>query len=214
MWFFVPLICIYVTIPFVSIFVLNARREILRLYLVISLAISVLAPLEADFSVRSNLQDIFLFGSRFLVYSIAGYYFGNFEISCKTRRNMYTCSLFCIGLMLIGTAILSLNAPSHYKYFIQYTNVPCTVVSYAVFVYFKYTNWHTILDKIKIRPQHVALLSSLSLGIYLVQKLGFNLLGHVHILKDNMIAMFLVMYIGCIICVWSLKQIPFIRKIV
>lgn len=214
MWFFVPLICVYVSIPFVTIFVLNARRETLKLYLSISLALSVLAPIEADFSVRTSLQDIFLFGTRFLVYAIAGYYFGNYEISSRTRRKIYVCSFLCIGIMIVGTVVLSLNIPSHYKYFIQYTNVPCSVVAYSVFLYFRYTDWYTALDKIKIKPKHITLLSSLSLGIYLVQKLGFNLLGHISFLKDNMITTFLLMYVGCICCVWTLKQIPFIRKIV
>lgn len=214
MWFFVPLICIYVTIPFVSIFVLNAKRETIKLYLVISLAFAVLAPLESDFSVRTSFQDMFVFGSRFLVYAIAGYYFGNFEIPYGTRRKMYICSLLCIGIMMAGTMVLSLNAPSHYKYFIQYTNVPCTVVAYSVFVFFRYTDWHAVLKKYKIESKYIASLSSLSLGIYLVQKIGFNLLGHVPQLKNNMIVTFLVMYAGCITCVWLIKQIPFIRKIV
>lgn len=95
MWFFVPLICVYVSIPFVTIFVLNARRETLKLYLIISLVLSVLAPLEADFSVRTSLQDIFLFGTRFLVYAIAGYYLEIMK-SVLEQGVKYMSVLFCV----------------------------------------------------------------------------------------------------------------------
>lgn len=214
MWFFVPLICVYITMPFVAVFALNAKRETLRMYLLISLAFSVLAPLDSTYSVRTSFLDIYIYGTRFLVYVIAGYYLGRFEISYLTRRRLYICSFLCIGMMIIGTTTLSLFVPSHYKYFIQYTNVPCTILAYSVFVYFRYTNWNSILEKIKIRPQYITKLSSLSLGIYLVQKMGFYMLGHISFLKDNMIMVFPIMYVGCIGIVWLLKQVPVMNKIV
>lgn len=214
MWFFVPLICIYVTMPFATIFVLNAKRRTLKLYLLISLAISLFAPFDSDFTVRTHIQDMFIFGTRFLVYAIAGFYFGNYEVNYKTREKMYFASGLCVVIMILGTIILSLNSPSHYKYFIQYTNVPCTILAYSIFVYFKNTNWQPVLLRIKIQPQQITVLSSLSLGIYLIQKMGFNLLGHIPYFKDNMIEKFLFMYVGCICAVWVIKQIPIIRKIV
>ena len=66
MWFFVPLICIYLSMPFLAVFVLNAKRETLRQFLIISLALGCLAPLHSDFFFRMKIQDIYIFGTRFL----------------------------------------------------------------------------------------------------------------------------------------------------
>lgn len=214
MWFFVPLICIYISLPFLAVFILNARREVLKSYLIISMIFSFMPPLEADFTVRANFQDIFIFGSRFMVYPIAGYYFGNYEISYQMRKKMYLLSFLCIIIMTVGTIFLTLTNPVHYKYFIQYTNIPCTIIAYSVFIYFKHVDWEPLLKRIKINQQKLAYLSSLSLGIYLVQKIGFNLISHIPVIKNNMIITFLIMYLGCMSVVGIFKQIPLIRKII
>lgn len=167
MWFFVPLICLYISIPFLSVFALHAKRKIVRLYIVLSLIICAFSPLDSDFTVRSSIQDIFIFGSRFVVYAVAGYYFGNYDVSYKTRKYIYKLGWLSIAIMLFGTALLSIFLPFHYNYFIAYTNIPCTILAYSVFIYFRYTDWHRILEKVKLRPKQVTLMSSLSLGIYL-----------------------------------------------
>lgn len=214
MWFFVPLICIYISIPFLAVFALNSKRHILKLYIIISLLICAFSPLNSDFTVRSSIQDIFIFGTRFTVYAIAGYYFGNYNVCYKTRKAIYGLGGLSIVTMLLGTALLSIYLPSHYNYFIAYTNIPCTILAYSVFIYFRYTDWQFVLGKIRLKSEQVAFMSSLSLGIYLIQNLFFNVFNHIYFLKNNMLLTFVLMYMSCMLTVWLLKQIPIIRKIV
>ena len=65
-----------------------------------------------------------------------------------------------------------------------------------------------------MKPEQVTLMSSLSLGVYLIQNMFFKVCVHVDFLKDNMIVTFIVMYVSCILAVMLLKRIPIIRKIV
>ncbi len=214
MWFFVPLICLYLTIPFLAIFVLNARRETLRLYLLISLLLYGLASLHAVPRTRPLVTDIYLFGTQYLPFAVAGYYLGNFDLSYITRKRLYTAAWICIPIMIVGLTSLSLFLPERYGFFNGYTNIPCTIVSYALFVYFKYTDWGKLISKLKVTPQSLAVMSSLSLGIYLVQHLGFKIVAHINILKDNMILTFIVMYISCSVAVWLIKKVPFVNRLI
>lgn len=214
MWFFVPLICLYLSIPFLAVFALNAKRSLLKFYILLSLFICAFSPLSPDFTVRSSIQDIFIFGSRFVVYAVAGYYLGNYDICYNTRKNIYRLGWFSAIVMLVGMALLSMYIPSHYNYLIAYTNIPCTILAYSVFVFFRYTEWHHVLEKLKMKPEQVTLMSSLSLGVYLIQNMFFKVCVHVDFLKDNMIVTFIVMYVSCILAVMLLKRIPIIRKIV
>ena len=133
MWFFVPLLLIYLSMPFFSVFVLNANRSLLRLFLIIGLALGSIPPMEVSFTVKEGLSDIYLMGSRFLFFIVAGYYFGTYDISRKTRRRLYAIALLSMLVMCLGTALLTLYWPSHYRYFISYTNI--RAVRAAFFVY-------------------------------------------------------------------------------
>lgn len=214
MWFFVPLIILYLSMPFLAVFVFNADKKMLRTFLLISLMLGCISPLQADFSPRSSMSDIYIFGTRFISFAVAGYYLGNYEISRKTRHKLHTASLACIPIMILGTAWLQFNVPEHYKYFIQYTNIPCSIISYSIFVLFRFADWDRILRKLRVRANHLAAFSSLSLGIYLIQKIGFMAVGKIHGLDGLMIPTFIIMYIGCILSVGLIKRIPLLKKTV
>lgn len=214
MWFFVPLIVIYLSMPFLALFVLNAQKNILKSYIIISVVLNCIAPLQGAFSSRMTFPDIYLFGTRFLPYIVAGYYIGSFEIGIRAKKMLYVSALLCVPLMIVGTAFLQFNIPSHYKYFIQYVNFPCTIVSFAVFLYFKETDWKRILEKWNVNIGIITKISSLSLGIYLVQMLGFMVVDHIPYVSINPILKFIVMYVGCTFASWSMKCIPILRKIV
>lgn len=214
MWFFVPLIVIYLSLPFLSVFVLNAQRELLKIFIILAIALNCIAPLHSDFSSRMEFSDIYLFATRFLVFVVAGYYFGTYNICERTRKRLYLLALACVPLMILGTAALQFNLPSHYKYFIQYVNFPCTIISFGVFLMFKYADWGKIISRINITAKTLVSLSSLSLGIYLVQMSCFRVMYHVPVISDYPLFLFIAMYIGCISMVWILKHIPGFNKIV
>ena len=214
MWFFVPLLLIYLSLPFFAVFVLNSDRWLLRLFLVIGLALSWVPPVSEDFSTRSGLTDFYLMGSRFLYFIVAGYYIGHFDISHRTRIRLYCCTAASIAVMFVGTMCLTLYAPEHYRYFLSYTNLPCTITAMGVFTFFKYHDWDKTLAALRLKAGDAARYSSFSLGIYLIQGAWFTVTGHLHICDDNMLVKFLLMYILCVVSVWTMKNIPVLKRIV
>lgn len=214
MWFFVPLLMIYLSLPFFAVFVLNADRKLLRLFLIIGLVLGCIPPLDTDFTTREGLGNIYLMGSRFLYFIVAGYYVGHYELSLRTRRKIYICSVVSMLVMLCGTMWLTLFMPEHYRYLITYTNIPCTISAIGIFTFFKYCNWDKLLDKFKLSKSGLACLSGFSLGIYLIQKAWFTVLGFFHICDEHIIVKFFVMYVLCAGSVWVMKQIPIIKRMV
>ena len=208
MWFFVPLILIYLSLPFFAVFVLNSDRQLLRLFLIMGLVLGCIPPLSAIFTTRSGLSDIYIMGSRFLYFIVAGYYIGNFDISKETRRRLYACTVASGIIMFIGTMCLTLYFPEHYRYFITYTNIPCTITALGVFTFFKYHDWENTLGAVRLKAADAARYSSFSLGIYLIQGAWFTVIGHLHICDDKMLLRFALMYLFCVISVWTIKHIP------
>ncbi|WP_298071724.1 acyltransferase family protein [uncultured Bacteroides sp.] len=214
MWFFVPLILIYLSMPFLAVFVLNAGRKLLRLFLITGLLLSWIPPLDADFTARNTLADIYLLGSRFLYFTVLGYYVGHYEISRATGRRIYMTGILSMIVMYAGTALLTLYAPGHYKYFLQYTNVPCILSATAVFLFVKNYDWQRLLARLHIREESLAHYSSLSLGIYLVQSIGFKALHYFKIPESVILIRFVVMYAFCVLIVWVMKRIPLVKGLV
>lgn len=214
MWFFVPLLLIYLSIPFFSVFVLSSDRQLLRLFLIFGLALSWMPPISGEFSTRSGLSDFYLMGSRFLYFIVAGYYIGHFDISRRTRIRLYWCTAASVVMMFVGTMCLTLYTPEHYKYFLSYTNLPCTITAMGMFTFFKYHNWDKTLAVLRLKAANAARYSSFSLGIYLIQGVWFTVTDHLHICDGNMLLKFLLMYFLCVASVWMMKHIPILKRIV
>jgi len=214
MWFFVPLILIYLSMPFVAQFILNSERRLLRTFLLLSMLLSPFPPLDPGFTDRHALGDVYLMGSKFIFFVVAGYYFGNYDIRRQTRRMIYALAVASVAVMFIGTMLLTLNAPTHYKYFLSYTNIPCTLTAIAVFLLFKYTDWAWAMKRLRLAPEQLASYSGLSLGIYLVQMAWFTVLGHLHICDNHIILKFIVMYTLCAASVMAMRRMPIVKRLV
>lgn len=214
MWFFVPLIMIYLSLPFFAVFVLNSSRVLLRLYLVIGLMLSSIPPLDPNFSITEGFTDIYLMGSRYLYFVVAGYYIGHYDISQKVRNFIYLFSVLNAVIIFIGTMILSLYAPMHKMYFLTYTNIPCAVTAIGVFTFFKYYDWNKLLTMLHLSNSLIAKYSTFSLGIYLVQGFWFTLIGHFNICDNHIILKFVLMYFVCVLSVFIIKHIPVLKKTV
>lgn len=213
MWFFVPLLLIYLALPFLSYFVLYADRKVLRSFLIIGLAMSFIPPLETSFTTRESLPNIYLLGSRFMYYVFLGYYIGHYNFSKMMKKRIYVAGIISVLLMFAGTYMLTIYKHEYYKYFITYTNIPCTISAMAVFLYFKSVDWGKVLNKLHLHSELLAKWSSLSLGIYLIQAVWFNVLMRLHI-DLPMLINFVLMYILCFSSVWLMKKIPLTRQLV
>lgn len=114
--------------------------------------------------------------------------------------------------MYFGTVLLTLYVPDHYRYFILYTNILCTIVSMGVITFFKYQVWD--IKKRHITKKQLACFSGFSLGIYLILGLWFSILNTLHICEEYILLRFIIMYFLCIVSVCIIKYIPIIRQMV
>lgn len=211
MWFFVPLILIYISLPFFAVFVLNSNRRLLRLFLIIGCVMGFFSSLFADYTGK---YDFHLMGSRYLYFIVAGYYLGHYGLSEKTRKKLYVAAIISMAIISIGTYVLTLHWPEHFNYFLSYTNLPCTIAAMGVFVFFRYVNWHMLLDKLHITPESLTRFSGLSLGIYLIQMAWFTVLGYFKIGDGNLFLRFVLMYVLCVGSVYVMQKIPLIKRLV
>lgn len=207
MWFFLPLVIIYISLPFLAIFVLNAEKSIIHLFLIIGLILGLFS-----FSDSSN-ANAYLMGTHYLYFTVLGYYLGNVDFNKKERYKIYLTSIASMILILIGTIILFKYAPEHYGFFLNYTNIPCVLSAIGIFTFFKYTNWNIFLYKYKISHQTIIMISSLSLGIYLIQYLWFSLFAHFYPI-ENIILRFFVIYIVSLISIFIMSKIPLLKRII
>jgi len=208
MWFFVPLITLYLSMPFIATFVLNSSRKLLKQFLVMSLILGCIPPLfQKDFTVGQSIWDVYLFGSRFLPLMVAGYYWGNFDVSKKTRHIIYMSAICSIIIMFVGTAYMDCYNPQNFHYFFHYTNLPCMMLSFGVFLLFKYSDWEMLLNKIHLSSSFFISLSSLSLGVYLIQALIMMFVFH---FKWSIF----IIYPLCLLSVWIIKKIPIVNRII
>lgn len=214
MWFFVPLLIIYISMPFISLFLINAERGMIRLFLILGLLLAIFPCFEKDYTVREGLPDFYLMGTRFIYFIVAGFYFGKYQISLHTRKTFYILALVSIVIMFIGTAILSIHVPAYYDFFIKYTNLPCTITSIAIFLLFRYTDWNKWLYNLHISKGTIAKWSSLSLGIYLIQSIFLKILDNSNLYDISPIYRFVLIYIVSLFSVLVMHKIPLIKKIV
>lgn len=207
MWFFLPLIVIYISLPFFAIFILNAEKFIIRLFLIIGLILGLFSFSD------SSSANAYLMGTRYLYFTGLGYYLGNTDFNKRERYKIYSAAIISMILILIGTVILFKYTPERHGYFLSYTNIPCVLSAIGIFTFFKYTNWNVFLCKHKISRQTIIEISSLSLGIYLIQYLWFSLFAHFYPI-DNIILRFFVIYTVSLISVFIMKKIPLLKRII
>lgn len=69
------------------------------------------------------------------------------------------------------------------------------------------------MQRFILTPSFLAKASSLSLGIYFIQYMGFLVIDHINPFKGNMLVLFLEMYLGSICVVSLMKRIPISKKI-
>lgn len=207
MWFFIPLFIIYLSLPFFTVFVVNADNKLLRLYLLMGLLLGSLSFSD------SSSGSAYIMGTRYFFFIAAGYYIGNFGIPVRYRSLFYWVGCICMVFIGGATMVLFIFAPEHYRYFLSYTNIPCAVSAMAVFTFFRYFDWESLISKLRISSQAVKQISGLSLGIYLIQALWFDFFAHFYPIS-NLLLRFLIIYVLSMLSVYMMTKIPLVRRMV
>lgn len=166
-WFFIPLFCLYLSIP-----LLAAVREELRKRVFVYLAaagflLNCLIPfLVRVFHVDVKTTFSVAAVSGYMLYLILGYLLHRYEVKKKIRFCLYILGVLGLLLHIIGTYYLSIDAGEIVSTYKGYNNVLCILYSTAVFVFLKYA-WE-YLSRVRWVDMLIRILKPYTFSLYLV----------------------------------------------
>ena len=221
MWFFTPLFGLYLSMPFLKIFVENASDKLIWLFICFGFVFESFLPFVFDaFGIEYlfigndyKQPSFFSFASNFVYVGILGYMLTHREIPLRFRRIIYSVGVvtaiihFCI--LVFGTISTGHVVRFHLNYF-----YPSSVlIPAAVIVYFRYTNW----ERFFCSERHANLITSLSscsLGVYLIHR-GLQIISGIYNLYFSYYLVgFLILYLLGVAIVLLMKKIPVLNKCV
>ncbi len=223
LWFLYMLLGLYILTPFAKLFMKDPKR--LRLFLIISFIFGIALPelmdilttlpshfVGAEAGLERALNSVGfgkLIGYGF--YYVLGYYLHNKTISIKKQKRFYLASLIGLLLTFFATWGFSIINGSPTVIFLKDLTINNALVSIGLFTFAKY---HTSKKGIS---NYLIRISKYSLGIYVVHAL---LLENVFVFLPSL-PVFLEIpiktiscFFTCIILVFYLHKIPFLRRIV
>ena len=150
----------------------------------------------------------------YVLFLILGYLFSTIELSRKQRIVIYLLGLISAFIRYAGTYYYSLEQGKIDKFLFGYIQFHSVLLALAVFVLVKEIGKY--VESVKI-ANFLAVLSSCSLGIYLIHKLAMSYeLYFLQITADNVYWRFagaFLTYFVCLSVVLVIKRIPYLRVI-
>lgn len=222
-WFFIPLSCIYLSIPLLACVEKNKRINIFKFISVVAFFFNILIPFLVqlvNFFGHINIKWTFKIPilGEYLFYVVVGYLLHKITLQKKTRILIYIFSILGLLLHIVGTYYLSSKQGNISSFFKGYTNLPCVIYSVGVFVFIKY-----LTTKIKIEKSEkiILKLQKYTFPIYLMHMFVFKITSFVLLklnISDNsqlyVILLTLFTIPICILVTFIMRKIPVIRNIV
>ena len=220
-WFFPLILYLYCLIPVFSVFTeKNEHRKILwGIVLFIFIFSSVLNPLCSIFNISfPNIFQYCIGQNSYIIFLLLGYLLSTNELSKKKRVIIYILGILSALIRYLYTYFFSIQEGIVNRNLFDYCSFVSVFLAVAVFVFIKNINWDIILKQLHISTKILSKISGCSFGVYLIHIL----------LKNNITNAFgldvysiwyrtigaLALYILCVLIVYLLKKVPFLRKIV
>lgn len=223
LWFLYMLLGLYILTPFIKPFLDDPKR--LKLFLLISFIFGIALPelmdilatlpwhlnsAESGFNHALNLVG---FGKiiGYSFYYVLGYYLHHKIFSKKEQKRIYLASLVGLLITFFATWCLSVVISSPTTIFLKDLTINNALMSIGIFTVAKYYASNNKVSGLLIQ------ISKYSLGIYVVHALLLeNLFIHLPtlpiLLEIPIVAV--LCFLACLITVFCLRKIPFLRKIV
>lgn len=212
-WFFIPLFCVYLCIPFFAIIEKNKRKNAFSFLAIMCFGVNCLIPfLIKIFKLDLAFPFSIAIGSGYLLYVLVGYLLCNYEITNKQKYIIYVLSIMGLLMHIIGIYKLSMDAGRIIDTYKGYNNVPCILYSVGVFIFLK-----DIGKKIK-NYKIIKIISQYTFAIYLTHWYFLNFLSEQFNLPSKSIFYrlglpFIIVPL-CILCTYLIRKIPVVKKIV
>ncbi len=174
MWYIFAIAGLYIITP--ALRPVAADRKAMRYFLLVSFILTYLIPTLQLIPVVS--ESTFWFTGRFelsyisgyVLYYLAGYYFGTEELSLKQRKIIYALGIASALILYVVVSVVIISQQYPTLAYHDYTNAGMPLFGLAAFVFFKYRFKDVDPDTKIMRA--IIKLSKMNLGIYLVHDFG------------------------------------------
>lgn len=216
-WFFIPLFCIYLSIPVFSFIPEENKKSILIYVATFSFILNMMIPfIISVFNLPINFPISMIVGGGSLFFSLVGYLLHKYEISRKYRLILYLISILGLSLHFFGTYYLSIQAGEVIKTFKGFTSVPSTLYSIGVFVLIKYDLIKIM--KVNIINKIVHFLDFYTFGIYLIHWYLLEFLRITFNINNTSIIYRLfspiIVLIMSVLIIYIIRKIPIVKNII
>lgn len=223
-WFFIPLFCVYLTIPLFAAVRKEKRIKIFSYIMLIALAINCLVPFILSLLKRYGdisfgwKFDIYV-GFEYLYYVLAGYVIHKKDFKLKYRLIIYALALIGLLTHIIGTYTESIyNESGSVTLYKGYYNLPCVLYSTGLFLFVKQA-----ASKIKSAKaiRVFAYLQGFTFPIYLIHRYFLDVfeenIRYINLTRDSLLYVFPAAILATLLSIlltMLLRKIPVIRRIV
>lgn len=221
MWFFTPLFGLYLSMPFLKVFVQNASHRLIWLYIAFGFIFESLLPFIFDIADINYLfigndykqPAFFAIASNFVYIGILGYMLTHVEIPQKYRQVIYVVGIITaiihFSFLFLGTILTGKVVRIELNYFYPSSVlIPATVL-----VFFRYTKWDNFF-KTERAKQLIETLSGCCLGVYLIQRLLQIIFGYYNLPGVNYLSGFVALFTLGVLITYMMKRLPLLKNCV
>ena len=224
-WFFIPLFCIYLTIPLLALVQKEKRVKIFTYIAAVSFAINIMIPFFVNLLNHDSAAGLIwkysvTIGTGYMFFVFAGYVLHKTELRLPFRLAIYALSVTGLMLHIFGTNSASLRDGTISDLYKGYENLPCVLYALGIFVFVKYAVRRincAKLDRFIFRAQKY------TLEIYLIHRIVYPFIekltllwlpsvNRLSIAFTFITAPFLIIF--SVLIAYILRKIPIIKYIV
>lgn len=219
LWYLYILLGIYIALPFESIMVNQMDRKLENRFIILWLIFGcggrtlplLLKQLDIDVSLQYQIPIIQ--GTYQLGYLIIGHilYQRKEEFVSKTKIGAFLSIAVSILCLILSIYIFRISDGNTVLKFLTYGNIFIAIIAISLFV----------LNMQVPASSHgvITLLSSLSFGIYLIHPVFIDVITQVFYVLNDAVCIaypmiFIAVFMASATCIWILKHIKFVSKIV
>lgn len=215
-WFFIPLFCVYLSIPLFAAVPDESRKNIYGYLVIITFFINCLVPFIINiFNISISYTISVVVGESYLIYILIGYLVDQYVLPKSFRYMIYILSIMGLLMHIIGTYNLSIEEREIVKLFKGYVNVPCVLYSTGVFVFLRYSG-EKIMKNHFFRKM-INFLKSYTFSLYLMHWFILQVILRafsldIRSIYYRLLSPFVVVIINILIT-YFLRKLPFFGKL-
>ena len=217
LWYLYMQIGLYIALPFLRIFACKKNKNLVLLYLLISVLVQFTIPLLKSASLYIGYADTFInfidqfklgYFNIFISYYLAGWYIVHVGVSQKEKRIV----IYLVATVSLLTTILYVCFTKDYGNAYSNENLLIFLYSIGVFV---------LLNQFKNIPNHyriLTLLSKCSFGMYVTHVAVLFVINYILpnaiIAPIYMLICFILTFFISFFITWILSKIPLVKRMV